>query len=127
MQAMRPRPSYIPSKPIPNQPFIPKISSLTLSYRAKSEINIEGGGDQTDNFRIVQTGPFGIWDVGGDGLQIFPQRIGYGSLYFQIKKTNPNYNLSGELSLAFDIARRARRTLKCFFIRLVYFGCRWLA
>ncbi len=81
-----------PLKPLPNQPFVPKIQTFNINYSAKSEL-----GMTSDRFQFYHLLPAGVEqidaDSGGDML-LLPQYAATGYAYLGFTNLVPETTLS---------------------------------
>lgn len=93
VDAMRPRliPRLAPRK-IPPAPFVPEISHFTLSYTAEATIELNAPETARPGEEIHQIGPFGAFSLfpqrAVKQARLFPKRLGYGQICFQLKGPN---------------------------------------
>ncbi|WP_298922132.1 hypothetical protein [uncultured Roseobacter sp.] len=104
VEAMRPRPLSFRERRIPPAPFVPKIDEFSLSYTARSSIEVNAPDAANPGERIVQFGPFGQVEVFPNRMLreigLFPPRLGYGHLFIQLAGDQA----TGPVPLLFDMA-----------------------
>lgn len=124
VQAMRPRLWPFGTRRVPPAPFVPRVASLSLSYVARSTIEVHAPDAANPGERITQTGPFGEVELFPSrmlrDIHLFPPRLGYGHLFIQL--TGPG--ITGPLCLLFDMAESGhlRVVPKANPIRWFYLG-----
>ncbi|MFK7868238.1 MAG: hypothetical protein AB8B58_03240 [Roseobacter sp.] len=103
------RPQRLPEKiagarPVPRTPFVPRVASMSLSYIARTTIELNSPKTARTGEQVVQVGPFGRIEVFPQRalrrVRLFPERLGYGHLFIQIGGSDA----TGPLTLVFDAA-----------------------
>ncbi|ABG33663.1 hypothetical protein CEP88_10300 [Roseobacter denitrificans] len=123
VDAMRPRLVNLGERKIPPAPFVPEIASFSLSYTAEGMIELNAPETARAGEEVRQSGPFGSVSVFPKRMhkqiQLFPRRLGYGQVYFQLTGANT----VGPTALTIDLAssghlRRvpARNPLSWFYL-----------
>lgn len=88
VKAMRPRPLSRGEAPVPASPYIPKVSAITLGYKASSIMTLAAPDAARPGDRVMQITPFGTREcyprLIRRNLGIFPPRLGLGTLYVQL-------------------------------------------
>ncbi|MEM9578131.1 MAG: hypothetical protein AAF999_14100 [Pseudomonadota bacterium] len=105
VDAMRPRllPRATPRK-LPPAPFVPEVSQFILSYTAEATIELNAPDTARPGEMVRQISPFGsvglfpIRQV--KDTRLFPKRLGYGEIAFQL--TGPN--VTGPTALTISVA-----------------------
>ncbi|MDW3223295.1 MAG: hypothetical protein R8G34_10475 [Paracoccaceae bacterium] len=107
VKAMRPRllpAPVLPPRPVPSAPYVPRISTISLSYTAHAKIEINAPQTARLGEKVVQVGPFGQVEVFPKrtlrSISLFPPRLGYGHLFIQIS----GRDATGPLTLLFNVA-----------------------
>lgn len=104
VDAMRPR--LIPRGPrkVPPAPYVPEISKFSLSYTAEATIELNAPDTARPGEVVRQISPFGSASLFPDRqvkqARLFPKRLGYGQIAFQL--TGPN--TTGPTALTISVA-----------------------
>ena len=123
VEAMRPRLVKLGERKIPPPPFIPEVARFSLSYTAEGMIELNAPETARAGEEVRQSGPFGSVSVFPNRMhkriQLFPKRLGYGQVCFQLTGANT----IGPTALTIDLAssghlRRvpARNPLSWFYL-----------
>ncbi|MEP1613567.1 MAG: hypothetical protein ABJL72_16815 [Roseobacter sp.] len=111
MDAMRPRIIPVGTRAVPPAPFVPEISHFSLSYTAQSTIELNAPDTAKSGEEIHQVGPFGKVSLfptrQAKQARLFPKRLGYGQISFQL--TGPNTTGPVALTLAMASSGHLRR------------------
>lgn len=104
VEAMRPRLLPFGGRKIPPPPFVPKIDAFSLSYTARTTIEVNAPDAANPGERIVQVNPFGRVEVFPKRMLreigIFPPRLGYGHLFLHLTGDQA----TGPVPLLFNMA-----------------------
>ncbi|AEI95647.1 hypothetical protein [Roseobacter litoralis] len=123
VEAMRPRLVKLGERKIPPAPFIPEVAKFSLSYTAEGMIELNAPETARAGEEVRQSGPFGSVSVFPKRMhkriQLFPKRLGYGQVCFQLTGANK----TGPTALTINLAssghlRRvpARNPLSWFYL-----------
>ncbi len=88
VKAMQPRRLPLGERPTPATPYVPKIESLSLGYRASAVMTLAAPDAARPGDRVTQVTPFGSRECYPNLLRrnvgVFPPRLGLGTLYIQL-------------------------------------------
>ncbi len=89
--------NYIPLKPLPNKPFVPKIKKLSVDYKSFSQWkpNVEESNTQL-NFQFFHLEPFGNKEIlnNSSTIKLFPDYKNISYAFLGFTKLNPGETLT---------------------------------
>lgn len=103
VDAMRPRLLPLGERAIPPAPFVPEISTFSISYTAEATIPLNAPDAARAGETVRQISPFGSVEVFPKRMlrqiRLFPKRLGYGQVSIQLTGADA----TGRVAIAFSM------------------------
>ena len=105
------RPTLVPfrRRPVPEPPYVPQISGVSMSYSAREVIDIDAPQAARPDQRLVQISPFGQQEIypvrKSPGAGLFVDRIANGNLFLKFEGSG----LEDTISILFEMEKSSHK------------------